>query len=86
MKRRIKVSLDQPIEVRTRSNIRRCPQCIGKLIRLGGNEYQDKTGTYLSFTIGRRCKRCNILYLHPKFKEHKIVFNKIGGDIAKESL
>ncbi len=86
MKRRIKVSLDQPIEVRTRSNIRRCPQCIGKLIRFGGNEYQDKTGTYLSFTIGRRCKRCNILYLHPKFKDHKIVFNKIGGDIAKESL
>ena len=82
----MKVSFDQAIEVRTRTNVRRCPECIGKLIKFGGNEYQDKTGTYLSFTVGRVCKRCNILYIHLKFKDHKIIFNKIGGNVEKESL
>jgi len=72
------VSLDQPIEVRTRSNIRRCPKCIGKLIKFGGYEYNSELGQSISFTVGGVCKRCNILYIHPRFKDCKIIFNKTG--------
>jgi len=73
------VSFDQVIEVRTRAIIRRCPECVGKLIKFGGYEYQDDRGSNVSFHVGRVCKRCNILYIDPKFKNNKIIFNKIGS-------
>ena len=73
------MSLDQAIEVKTRTNIRRCPKCIGRLIKFGGYEYKDKTGMSVSFTVGRACKRCNILYIDPKFNNCKIIFHKIGA-------
>jgi hypothetical protein len=75
----MRVSLDQPIEVRTRAVIRRCPECVGRLIKFGGYVYQDQMGSNVSFHVGRICKRCNILYIDPKFEKSKIIFNKIGA-------
>ena len=76
------------IDLKPRSRItnRRCPECIGKLIKFGGYEYQDRTGMSVSFIVGRVCKRCNILYIDPRFKSHKVILHKIGGNNEKKSL
>ncbi len=71
--------LNQTVEIRTRAVIRRCPECVGKLIKFGGYEYQNESGSSVSFHVGRVCKRCNILYIDPKFFNCKIIFNKIGS-------
>jgi len=81
------VSFDQTIEEKTnRINIKRCPECVGRLIKFGGYEYQNKTGMSVSFIVGRVCKRCNILYIDPKFKQFKLIFNNIGELGEKKGL
>ena len=62
-----------------RSKCKRCPKCNGRLIRFGGQEWNGKAGLSLSFTVGRVCKRCEVFYINPKFKECKIIFHKIGA-------
>jgi len=81
------VSFDQIIEIKTtRTSIKRCPDCLGRLIKFGGYEYQDKHGQSFSFTVGRVCKTCHILYINPRFKNFKVIFHKIGGNNEKKDL
>ncbi len=81
------MSFDQIVEIKTtRTSIKRCPDCLGKLIKFGGYEYQDKSGQSFSFIVGRVCKRCSILYIDPRLKNFKVIFHKIGGNGEKKSL
>jgi len=62
-----------------RSVVRICPKCDGRLIKFGGYDWSVIKGQSYSFTIGRICKRCDILYLDPRFKVCKIIYSKLGA-------
>jgi len=66
-------------KTKERSQVRRCPECDGRLIKFGGHDWSVKRGQSYAFTIGRICKRCDILFLDPRFKVCKIIYSKIGA-------
>jgi len=76
------MSFDQMVKT-SKMSIKRCPKCLGRLIKFGGYEYQDQRGQSFSFIIGRVCKRCSILYIDPRFKNFELIFHKIGGNNEK---
>ncbi len=79
----MKVSTNLEIVIETKHphgrTRRRCQQCDGFMIRIGGYEYQNKIGQNVSFILGRVCKRCNRLYINPVFKDFAIIYDKIYG-------
>lgn len=66
-------------KTKVRSQVRICPKCDGKLIKFGGYDWSATKGQSYSFTIGRICKRCDILFLDPRFKVCKIIYSKLGA-------
>jgi len=82
------VSINQQKQIQNnpnkRNKCRRCPKCYAFLIRFGGQEWSNDLCQNVSFTIGRICKRCGLLYINPKFADCRIIFHDIGGVIKPE--
>lgn len=73
-------------KISVRARIRKCTECGNSLIRFGGSEYNDNEGRAVQFIVGRVCKRCRILFISPKFKEHKIIVHKVGDNCEKKEV
>ena len=58
---------------------RKCPNCGTNLISFGGVEWKKVEGETHTFKIGRLCKRCDIFYIDPRFKDIKIIYHKIAS-------
>lgn len=73
-------------KISIRARVRKCTECGNMLIRFGGHEYDYDAGHAVPFIVGRVCKRCNIFFINPKFKEYKIIYHKIGDNCEKKDL
>lgn len=66
-----------PIIMNQGSNHVKCEKCTGRIKKIKVTQYDGESSK--TYTFGRICEKCKLIYMHPQFKVCKMIMSRAFG-------